>query len=107
MKKFGIIMWIVLITGFIPVVESEIPFLTQPGYVYAEDDWKAEFEDICSKTNDAMTLTKEEINSLVSRCDKLKPRIEKIDETQKKVYLKRLQMCKDLFIFVLESKEKK
>lgn len=107
MKKFGIIMWIVLITGFIPVVESEIPFLTQPRYVYAEDDWKAEFEDICSKTNDAMALTKEEINSLVSRCDKLKPRIEKIDETQKKVYLKRLQMCKDLFIFVLESKEKK
>lgn len=71
----------------------------------AEQDWKAEFDDICSKTNDAMSLTKEEIKSLVERCDKLKPIIEKLDESVKKVYLKRLQMCKDMLVFIIESKE--
>jgi len=33
--------------------------------------------------------------------------IEKLEETQRKVYLKRLQMCKNLFSFILESREKK
>jgi hypothetical protein len=73
---------------------------------HAQDDWKAEFGDICSKTDDAMALTITEIKSLIERCDKLKPRIEKLDESTAKVYLKRLQMCKDLFVFVLESKPK-
>jgi hypothetical protein len=31
----------------------------------------------------------------------------KTQETQRKVFLKRLQLCRDLFLFVLESKEKK
>ena len=70
----------------------------------AQDDWKKEFEDICSKTQDSMSFTADELKSLVGRCDALRPRIEKLDETQKKVYLKRLQMCRDLLAFVLESK---
>ena len=70
----------------------------------AQDDWKKEFEDICSRTQDSMSFTPDELKSLVGRCDALRPRIEKLDETQKKVYLKRLQMCRDLLAFVLESK---
>jgi hypothetical protein len=70
----------------------------------AQDDWKKEFEDICSKTDDSMSLTADELKSLVDRCDALKPRIEKLDESQRKVYLKRLQMCRDLLVFVIESK---
>jgi hypothetical protein len=73
---------------------------------HAQEDWKAEFDDICSKTVDAMSLPKEEIKSLVQRCDALKPRIEKLEESAAKVYLKRLKMCKDLFVFVLESSSK-
>jgi len=83
-------------------------FFYQPqlDVVYAQDDWKAEFADICSKTDDPMALSKENIKTLIERCDKLKPRIEKLDESTAKVYLKRLQMCKDLFAFVLESKSR-
>jgi hypothetical protein len=77
------------------------------GIAEAQNDWKNEFEDICSKTQDPMALTADELRLLVGRCDALRPRIEKLDETQKKVYLKRLQMCRDLFAFVLESKEGK
>jgi hypothetical protein len=73
----------------------------------AQSDWKNEFDDICSKTQDSMALTPDELKRLVGRCDALRPRIEKLEETQKKVYLKRLQMCRDLFAFVLQSKEGK
>jgi uncharacterized protein YkvS len=72
----------------------------------SQDDWKAEFADVCSKTDDPMVLSNAEVASLIERCDKLRPRIEKLDESAAKVYLKRLKMCKDLFVFVLESKSK-
>jgi broad-specificity NMP kinase len=74
--------------------------------VHAQDDWKHEFDDVCAKTQDAMMFSPDELRSLVARCDKLKSIIEKLDETQRKVYLRRLQLCRDLFSFVLESKEK-
>lgn len=81
--------------------------LSPAGVAYAQDDWKTEFEAICSKTQDSAALSTDELTNLIDRCNKLRPRIEKLDETQRKVYLKRLQMCRDLFAFVLESKEKK
>ncbi|MCK9420167.1 MAG: hypothetical protein M0R70_12390 [Nitrospirae bacterium] len=78
--------------------------LASPAAAVAQDDWKKEFEEICSQTQDAMLGTPEELKDLVSRCDALRPRIEKLDETQKKIYLKRLHMCRDLFNYALESK---
>jgi hypothetical protein len=74
---------------------------------YAQEDWKKEFDDVCSKTQDAMLLSEDELGGLVDRCDKLKPRIEELDEVQRKVYLKRLKMCRDLFEYVLKSRQKK
>ena len=85
----------VLATGF-----SHSRFST---VAYAEEGWKAEFDDICVKTSEAMALPKTEVKSLIERCDKLKPRIEALEESARKVYLKRLQMCRDLFAYVLES----
>jgi hypothetical protein len=79
------------------------PFMV--GLAHAQEDWKKEFDDICSKTQDAMVIPSEELKSLVDRCDSLKPKIEKLDESQRKVYLKRLQMCRELYFFVLESRE--
>ncbi len=74
---------------------------------YAQDDWKMEFETVCARTQEAAGMSRDELKDLVDRCDKLRPRIEKLDETQRKVYLKRLKMCRDLYAFVLETKEKK
>jgi hypothetical protein len=73
----------------------------------AQEDWRTEFDDICGKTQDAMVFNQEELKNLISRCDKVRSLIEKLEGAQKKVYLKRLQMCRDLFSFALESKEKK
>ncbi len=68
--------------------------------------WQKEFDDICSKTQNAMTFPVDELKSLIQRCDKLEPQIQKLDETRKKVYLRRLGQCRGLFAYVLESKQK-
>jgi len=74
---------------------------------YAEEGWKERIMELCAKTDVAMSLTSEELKELVVNCDKLKPAIESLEETPRKVYRKRLQMCRDLFAYVLESKESK
>ncbi|MBI5102060.1 MAG: hypothetical protein HZB33_09540 [Nitrospirae bacterium] len=88
------------VTAVLPLVYGQ-----SSGSAYAED-WKTEFDEICRKTNDPVSLSKEELKALISRSDKLKTVIETLGETEKKVYLKRLRVCRELFVFMLESKEK-
>jgi hypothetical protein len=92
----AIVSFLVLGTGY--------PFHPAATAAYAADEWKAEFDDICGRTPDSMALSKDEVKGLIERCDRLKPRIEKLDESTAKVYQKRLKMCRDLFVFVLESR---
>lgn len=72
----------------------------------AAESWQKEFEDVCSKTQDAMVFSVTELKALVQRCDALAPQIEKLDETRKKVYLRRLRQCRGLFAYVLDAKQK-
>lgn len=71
-----------------------------------EGDWFAEFEAVCSRTQDAMSLSTDELRALLARCDRLKPRIDGLDPSRRKVYTRRLQLCRDLFRFVLDSRER-
>jgi hypothetical protein len=96
-----------VVAAFFACVGSRLPERCDVSWqdiASAQQDWRQEFEDVCSRTQDAMTLSAGELTDLVARCDALKPAIEKLEETPRKVYLKRLQMCRDLFVFVLESK---
>lgn len=61
--------------------------------------------DICSKTDGAMSLLKDELKTLLQRGDKLRPVVDSLEETPRKIYLKRLQKCMNLYSFVLESKD--
>ena len=70
----------------------------------AEGGWRAEFDAVCAKTQDAMALPVGELEALVARCDALAPEIEKLDETQRKVFSRRLKACRDLYRFVLETR---
>lgn len=71
----------------------------------AQESWQKEFDDVCSKTQDAMTFSQEELTDLIRRCDALQPQIEKLDESRKKVYLGRLRMCRGLYAYVLDAKK--
>jgi hypothetical protein len=71
----------------------------------ADEEWLAEFEAICARTQDAMTLATDELRALVARCDRLRPKVDALDPTRRKVYQRRLQQCRDLYRFVLDSRE--
>jgi hypothetical protein len=109
LKMFAIVTAVLIAWGSLfmsmPVTQSEVFFFCRTAH--AQETWRKEFEDICSKTQDAMGFSAEELKSLVLRCDALRPLIEKLDEPQRKVTLRRLQMCRDLYAFVLETKEAK
>ncbi|HZP62366.1 MAG TPA: hypothetical protein VFB28_03040 [Terriglobales bacterium] len=70
------------------------------------EEWQKQFDEVCSKTQDAMTISIEELKSLIQKCDALEPQIQKLEETRKKVYQRRLGQCRGLYAYVLESKEK-
>ena len=78
---------------------------TGPPAALAQEVWKTEYEAVCSKTDAAMMLSAEELRVLIVRCDKLKPQIEAEEESTRKIYLRRLQMCRELYKYVLDSIE--
>ena len=71
---------------------------------YGEDAWRTDFDAACAQSNDAMALSVNELKQLIEKCDQLQKVIDKQEETVRKVFLKRLQLCRNLYVFVLESK---
>jgi hypothetical protein len=71
---------------------------------YGVDSWRTDFDTACAQSNDAMALSMPELKKLIEQCDRLQKIIEAQDETVRKVFLKRLQLCKNLYVFVLETK---
>lgn len=85
-------------------------FSNGPGTLYARDDWKQEFAEVCGKSQHAMELSPDELRSAVDRCTKLESRLHELNGphgSEKKVYAKRLRMCKDLYVYTLEYRDKK
>ena len=72
----------------------------------AEEGWKTEFESVCGATDNAMSLSTDDLRKALERCDRLKEQIDRLESSPRKVYLKRLQMCRDLFAYVLASKQR-
>ena len=81
-------------------------FILSALFAYADDGWKAEFDYICGMTDQATGMKPAELNDLLSRCEKLKPLIESSDHPQKKIFIKRLEKCRNLFLYMLEVKSK-
>jgi hypothetical protein len=71
----------------------------------AEEAWRAEFDRLCGKSEQSMSLSVEELRELAARCEKLKPEIEASANPQKEVILKRLEACRKVFAFVIEVSE--
>ena len=70
------------------------------------NDWLAAFNESCARTTEAMDLSREDLLALIARCEQVKKAIDTQDEAVRKVYRKRVQMCLDLFQYVLDSRGK-
>jgi len=71
------------------------------------DGWRKEFDSICAQTAEVESYSREELGKLVDRCDGLKPQIEQLDESERKVFLRRLQMCRELYRSVRDAKRER
>jgi len=71
-----------------------------------DESWKVEFNAVCGQTDNAADLSVAALKKAIEQCDALKPKIEALEATPRKVYLKRLQMCRNLFTYLLEGKVK-
>ena len=72
---------------------------------YGAEAWRTDFDAACAQSNDAMAFSMPELKQLIEQCDRLQKIIEAQEETVRKVYLKRLQMCRNLYVFVLDTKK--
>jgi len=72
---------------------------------YGTEAWRTDFDAACAQSNEAMALPIPELKRLIEQCDRLQKFIETQEETVRKVYLRRLQMCRNLYVFVLEARE--
>lgn len=106
MLKRGIAL--ALFMGLVAVVggvcASGDPASSEAQAASVREAWRTEFDDVCSRSQNAMAFSQQELADLIQRCDVLVPQIEKLDETRKKVYMGRLRMCRGLYAYVLESK---
>jgi len=101
-------------SGLLRAVGAALLLVTGPlqaglpsvGAAQAADGWRSEFDAICAKTQDAMALSSDELRSLVARSDKLLPELERLEPSQRKVFVKRLQACRSLYQFMLDTREK-
>lgn len=115
LKAFFVLFF--LISGLIPLqINQLLPFACgaerlnfglHAEEIPQEEPWKTEFTEISSKTLVAMSLPTEELQTLIQRCETLQPAIEALEETPRKIYLKRLEKTQSLFEFVLESRQGK
>ena len=72
----------------------------------ADPPWRVEFDETCATTSAAMGMSLPELQSLITRCEKLEKTIELLDESTRKVFLKRVLMCKNLYQYVLDTKKR-
>lgn len=81
---------------------ASMRFFENSGTVYAQDNWKQEYADVCGKTQNSMSLSAEELKKYLDRCDKLQARLHELNGSERKVYVKRLKMCRDLYSYTLD-----
>ncbi len=67
----------------------------------ASTTWKEEFERICRQTQTASSLSAEQLQQLVDASDTLLEQLAHIGNPQGKVYVFRLENCRNFFVYLL------
>jgi hypothetical protein len=88
------------------IILGSSPFAAPASAAEDAGAWRLEYDSLCSRTQETESMEEQELAQLVDRCDKLKPRIERLEETERKVFLRRLQLCCDLYRYMLDVKRR-
>lgn len=66
---------------------------------------QADLDAIFSRTFDVMAMTRGELQQLIADCDRVAPQLSVFPESPRKVYRRRLEMARNLFVFTLENRK--
>lgn len=64
------------------------------------------FARLCGQVGNTQSLAPEELKGLVAECDRLLEAFRERNENKDKVYLMRLQQCRNFYDYMAEVKEK-
>ena len=67
--------------------------------------WKQEFERICIQVESAGERSDDQLRRLIDDSERLLERLAEVDEPQVKIYVQRLQRCRDFFTFMLQTRD--
>jgi len=70
-----------------------------------EKSWMDEYNIICGDTQEAVQLPGEEIKTLIDKCDKLLNKIKAADNPRKKIFIFRIEKCRNFYQFIANSKK--
>jgi len=70
-------------------------------------NWAEDFGRLCGATETADSLSVDELKALITECDTLHDVIDREAGKQKKVYLFRLEKCRNFFSYLVSVKETK
>ncbi len=70
-----------------------------------KDTWQRELDELCGNPQAAMTLSDEEVTTLVERCDRTIAEITETDNPRKKLYLFRLNKCRDFYQYISNARK--
>ena len=68
-----------------------------------EESWMDEYNSICGDTQKAIKMHSEELNILIDKCDKLLNKIKGSDNPRKKIFIFRIEKCKNFYQYIADS----
>lgn len=95
-----------IVSSFMILMAALLFCAPLPDGFCSDPPWKVEFDETCANTSDAMALSQAELQTLIAKCERLQIAIEQLDESTRKVFLKRVLMCKNLYQYVLDTKKR-
>ena len=70
-----------------------------------QGQWREEFQRLCNYTEVAHTLSVEELQQLVKDSDVLLEKLKALEAPEVKVYIFRLNKCRNMYKYTLDVKE--
>lgn len=70
-----------------------------------EESWKKQYNRLCGKSHEAVSMTEEDLASHIKQCDELLRTIDQSDYLRKKIYLFRIEKCRNFYQFLIDSKK--
>jgi len=67
--------------------------------------WKEDFKRLCGYTEEASSLSTDQIQELIQESDRLLKTLETLNDPEKKVYIFRLKKCRNFFEYILDLRE--